>query len=65
MDIFYSRVAPGSQRHIKAFTGEYGMLLFHRAVQDWMAKSGFIKIVEDFSVNKTTSPYHENAWSAI
>ena len=64
MDIFYSRVAPGSQRHIKAFTGEYGMLLFHRAVQDWMAKSGFIKIVEDFSVNKTTSPYHENAWSA-
>ena len=64
MDIFYSRVKPGSQRHIKAFTGEYGMLLFHRAVNDWMQKSGFVKIVEDFSVNQTKSPYHENAWQA-
>lgn len=64
MDIFYSRVKPGSQRHIKAFTGEYGMLLFHRAIQDWSQRSGFVKIVEDFSVNKTKSEYHENAWSA-
>jgi len=64
MDIFYSRVKPGSQRHIKAFTGEYGMLLFHRAIQDWSQRSGFVKIVEDFSINKTKSEYHENAWSA-
>ena len=64
MDIFYSRVKPGSQRHIKAFTGEYGMLLFHRAVNDWMQRSGFIKIVDQFSVKQTKSDYHDNAWSA-
>lgn len=63
MDIFYSRVKPGSGRKIKAFTGEYGMLLFHRAIQAWMEKSGFIKNVEVFT-DKVTSPFHANALSA-
>lgn len=63
MDIFYSRVKPGSGRKIKAFTGEYGMLLFHRAIQDWMNKSGFIKNVEIFT-DKVSSSYNANALAA-
>jgi len=63
MDIFYSRVKPGAGRKIKAFTGEYGMLIFHRAIQDWMNKSGFIKNVEVFT-DKVASPLHANALSA-
>ena len=61
MDIFYSRVKPGSGRQIKAFTGEYGMLLFHRAVQQWAESTGFIQIVQDLSVGKTTSELNKNA----
>jgi hypothetical protein len=61
MDIFYGRVKPGKERNIKAFTGEYGMLLFHRAIQDWAAKKGFIQVVDQYIVDKTTSPYAENA----
>ncbi|MHA1197744.1 MAG: hypothetical protein ACTSQF_00105 [Candidatus Heimdallarchaeaceae archaeon] len=64
MDIFYSRVKPGSQRKIKGFTGEYGMLLFHRAIQDWSQKTGFIQIVQDLTMSKTSSPYNENALQA-
>ena len=60
MDIFYGRVKPGKGRAIKGFTGEYGMLAFHRAVTDWMNKSGFIKNVEVFT-NKVNSPYTGNA----
>jgi hypothetical protein len=60
MDIFYSCVKPGKGRAVKAYTGEYGMLQFHRAVMDWMNKSGFIKNVEVFT-NKVQSPYHTNA----
>lgn len=60
MDIFYSRVKPGSGRRVKAFTGEYGMLIFHRAIQDWMNKSGFIKNVEVFT-DKVSSQYNANA----
>ena len=63
MDIFYSRVKPGQGRQIKGFTGEYGMLQFHRAIQDWQNKSGFIKNVEVFT-NKVNSPYHTNALEA-
>lgn len=55
-DIFYSRVKPGKGRQIKGYTGEYGMLQFHRAVQDWSNKNGFIKNVEMFT-NKLASPY--------
>lgn len=55
MDIFYSRTTPGSKaRQIKGYTGEYGMLAFHRAIQDWSNKSGFVKNVEMYT-NKTSS----------
>lgn len=63
MDIFYSRVKPGQGRKIRGYTGEYGMLLFHRAIQNWMEKSGFIKNVEVFT-DKVSSEYHSNALSA-
>ena len=56
MDIFYSRTKPGQGRAIKAYTGEYGMLQFHRAIQDWTNKSGFIKNFEIFS-DKVSNPY--------
>lgn len=61
MDIFYGRIKPGQGRSIKGFTGEYGMLLFHRAVQDWAAKKGFIQVVDQYIVDKTSSAYHANA----
>ena len=60
MDIFYSRVKPGKGRQIKGYTGEYGMMMFHRAIQDWQQKSGFIKNVEVYT-NKVSSEYHTNA----
>ena len=60
MDIFYSRVKPGQRKEVVGFTGEYGMLAFHRAVMDWMNKNGFIKNVEVFT-NKVKSEYHPNA----
>lgn len=64
MDIFYSRVQPGSKgRKVVGYTGEYGMLMFHRAVQDWMEKSGFIKNVAVFT-DKVQSQYHTNAMEA-
>lgn len=64
MDIFYGRVKPGKGRHIKAFSGEYGMIIFHRAIQDWAAKKGFISVVDQFIVDKTSSAYNENALAA-
>lgn len=64
MDIFYGRIKPGKARSIKAYTGEYGMFLFHNAMQDWANASGFIKIVDQFMVDKTKSEYHQNAYSA-
>jgi hypothetical protein len=63
MDIFYGRVKPGKGRQIKGFTGEYGMLQFHRAIQDWQNKSGFIKNVEVYT-NKVKSDLHTNAMEA-
>lgn len=60
MDIFYAKVKPGKGRSIKAFTGEYGMLQFHRAIEDRMAKTGFIRNVEVYT-NKVGSEYHSNA----
>lgn len=60
MDIFYSRVKPGKDRHIKAFTGEYGMIQFHRAIMEWQQKKGFIQVVDKLFVDKTSSEYHEN-----
>ena len=46
MDIFYGKTKPGSGRQIKAYTGEYGMLQFHRAIQSFVDNSGFIKTVD-------------------
>jgi hypothetical protein len=63
MDIFYSRVRPGKGRQIKAYTGEYGMIIFHRAIQDWISKGGFVKNVEKFTSN-VSSDLHVNAQQA-
>lgn len=51
MDIYYGRVKPGRGRNVHGYTGEYGMLMFHRAVQDWMQKSGFVQNVAVFTRN--------------
>ena len=68
MDIFYSRNSPGgSERNVVAYTGEYGMIQFHRAIQDWATKNGFIKQVNvqsDLVASKTGSKYHKRAISA-
>lgn len=65
MDIFYSRVKPGKQRRIKGFTGEYGMIQFHRAISDWAErKKGFISIVDTNFITKENSPYNSNALGA-
>lgn len=63
MDIFYSRKKPGEGRNIKAFTGEYGMLQFHRAVTDELSKKGFLTEVSNNFVEKSSSSYHTNAMS--
>lgn len=63
MDIFYSRNKPGQGRRIKGFTGEYGMIQFHRAIEDWQNKNGFIKNVEMFT-NKVKSDLNPNALEA-
>lgn len=61
MDIYYSRVKPGSGRKTVGFTGEYGMLQFHRAIMDWASKKGFIQVVDSLFIDKTKSQYHDNA----
>jgi hypothetical protein len=63
MDIFYGRVKPGKGRRIKGYTGEYGMIQFHRAIQAWVDKGGFIKNVELYT-NKVQSEYNTNALEA-
>jgi len=63
MDVFYGRVGPGKQRHVKAYTGEYGMLQFHRAIDDWQDKKGFIKNVEVYT-DKVDSKIHKNGLEA-
>ncbi len=58
MDIYYSRTAPGkASRETEGFSGEYGMINFHRAIDDVMSKNGFIKNSENF-MNKESSDYH-------
>ena len=62
MDIFYSRVKPGAGREIVGYTGEYGMIQFHRAVQDWQDKRGFIQVVSDTFISKDKgNAIHKNA----
>ena len=64
MDIFYAKTKPGSARKIKAFTGEYGMLLFNRAMNDLMDKRGWIMAGNTFNpIQKTTSEYNSNAYA--
>jgi hypothetical protein len=66
MDIFYSRIKPGSgQRKVKGYTGEYGMIQFHKAIQNAIGGSGFIQNVNtninsDLLMGKTQSPYTSN-----
>lgn len=64
MDIFYGRIKPGSQRQVEGFSGEYGMIQFHRAVEAWQRQkgTGFIQLVQ--FVEKIKSPYNSNAFSA-
>lgn len=64
LDIFYSRVKPGTNRKIKVFTGEYGMLLFNRAMQDILEKRGWVIANQNFNpVQQAKSEYHTNAYS--
>jgi len=62
MDVFYNRVSPGSKREMVAFTGEYGMIQFHRAITDELSKKGFIT-VDSYFIQDDKSPYHTNAKS--
>ena len=64
MDIFYGKVKPGKGREIEGFTGEFGMINFHRAIENWAANKGkgFITTVQ--LVEKATSDIHTNAASA-
>jgi hypothetical protein len=64
MGIFYSRVKPGAQRQISGYSGEYGMVGFHNAIQDWASKTGFIQVVDNLFMQKTSSEYNTNALSA-
>ena len=64
MDIFYSRVKPGSGRRIAAFTGEYGMIQFHRAIMEWQQKKGFIQVVDQVMIKNVPSNYTENGLQA-
>jgi len=61
MDIFYGRVKPGQGRSIKAFTGEYGMLQFHRAIENKIGANGFIKNFADHTLTKVKSDLNANA----
>lgn len=64
MDIFYSRIKPGSKRSIKAYTGEYGMILFHRAMQQLVDKSTWSIVGSNFNpITKVNSEFHKNAYS--
>lgn len=64
LDIFYSRIKPGSGRRIKVFTGEYGMLIFNRAMNDLVEKRGWVVAGQNFNpIQKTSSEYNSNAYS--
>lgn len=64
MDIFYARIKPGTKRSIKAYTGEYGMLLFHRAMRQLIAAEGWSIVGTNFKpITETKSEYHKNAYA--
>lgn len=65
MDIFYGRVRPGAGRKIEGYTGEYGMIQFHRAIDAWSAnRPGFIRVVDSNFIGKDNSEYSSNALTA-
>jgi hypothetical protein len=64
MDVFYSRISPGTSRNIEAYTGEFGMILFHRAMQDLLDKHGWLIANQNFNpVQGASSPMHSNSYS--
>lgn len=64
MDIFYSRVKPGSKRSLKGYTGEYGLILFHRAMQQLVDNRGWAIIGGNFNpIEAQKSEYNTNAYS--
>lgn len=66
LDISYGRSTPGSgSRKLKVFTGEYGMILFHRAVMDNINSKGWTILSTSFNpIQKTNSQYSSNAYAA-
>lgn len=67
MDCFFGRVKPGEGRKIKAYTGEYGMRAFHKAMAKELGQpfgGSFTVIGNNFSqVEKVSSEFHSNAYS--
>jgi len=66
MDIFYSRVTPNNRKTITAFTGEYGMILFHRAMQQLINKDSATYGITNSNftpIQKAKSPYHDNSYA--
>lgn len=59
-DIFYGRKKPGMGRKVTGYSGEFGIKLFHSAIDDWMNKNSFIKNIESFS-GKSKSDLHSNS----
>lgn len=63
MDVSYSRVKPGSRKKIRVFTGEVGMLLFHRAMQDLLDKRGWMIGDSVKAAQSVKSEYSPNAYA--
>lgn len=67
MDCFYGRVKPGKTRKLKAYTGEYGMKIFHDAMlsQTGQPTAGAVQVISSsFSpIEKVSSEFHSNAYS--
>jgi hypothetical protein len=62
MDIFYSRVKLEELTDIVGFTGYYGMMSFHEMMNAFVQKEGWLMLHNNFSINKTQSNYHKNAF---
>lgn len=65
MDIYFGRTNPNSsERKLTAWTGEVGMIKFSHLIQSEYGKNGWLVVNDQFNpVQKTTSPYHSNAYS--
>lgn len=64
MDIFYSRVKPGKGRKIAGYSGEYGMIQFHRAIMQWQKEKGFIQVVDSTFITKESSEFNAQSLGA-